>query len=71
MERLLAGKEVLPAEEMEVIDDHGYVMSLLAVVNSEDRGSFYMVDLPEDGAEMVERGPYRVPPLRFRRKEGK
>ena len=71
MEQLFAGKEELRAEEMELSDDFGYIMSLLAVVNSADRGSFYTVDLPEEGADAVEQGQYRIPALRFRRKEGK
>ena len=69
MEQLFAGRQELLSREMDLNDDHGYVMSLLAVVNSEDRGNFYTVDLPEDPAETVERGRYRIPDMRFRRRE--
>ncbi len=71
MEHLFAGRQELLTEEMELFDDHGYIMSLLAVVNSEDRGNFYTVELLDDLAETVERGRYRIPALRFIRKEEK
>lgn len=66
MNSLLTDKESCSTEDMKVNDDYSYIMSLLAVLNSTDRNSFYRV---ESTAAYFSSGVYRIPKVRFIRKE--
>ena len=68
VKRLFEGRETLDSSDFALRDDHDYIMSLLAVVNSADRDTFYEVET-DDGA--VNKAPYTIPRLTFRRKEVK
>lgn len=65
MEDLLSGKTELSSEQMTLSDDHDYIMQQLAVLNSDDRGSFYTV---KDLGGSVERDGYTTPRIVFYRK---
>ncbi len=63
------GNEVVRySKDMQLSDDTGYIMSLLAVLNSNDTGTFYHVE-ELDGS--YKEGVYSIPQLRFVRKEEK
>lgn len=59
---------VLYSKDMALEDDHSYVMSLLAVLNAGDRGSFYKVE-QLDGT--YTQGNYSIPQFKLTKKEGK
>ena len=67
MRKLFAQSDVLDAEELSVVDDYDYVMSLLAVLNSSDAGSFYRAEMLDGD---FTQGNYTMPRIRFIRKQG-
>jgi len=66
MKRLFAEKDILHAKDMNVIDDHSYVMSLLSMLNSSDPEVFFDADIL-DG--VFTQANYKIPQIRFVRKE--
>jgi len=66
MSKLFAEKNVLHSKDMNLIDDHAYVMSLLSVLGSNDPGTFYCTDTLEG---VYAQSPYRIPQMRYSRKE--
>lgn len=67
VQHLLENRNSFDSSEFTLQDDRDYIMSLLAVVNSEDKDAFYTVEYT-DGA--ISKGPFTVPLLTFRRKKG-
>ena len=65
MEDLFSGKSELSSDRMTMSDDHDYIMQQLAVLNSDDRDSFYAV---KDLGGSVERDGYTTPRIVFYRK---
>ena len=66
MDKLFAEKNVLHSKDMNLIDDHAYVMSLLSVLGSNDPGTSYRTDTLEG---VYTQSPYRTPQIRYSRKE--
>lgn len=66
MQTLMEGRQELRSEDMEIPDDHEYILNLLSVINSTDRQSFYSVEIL---GGTVTKGAYEIPRLIFRRKE--
>jgi hypothetical protein len=66
MKRLFAENDVLHSKDMNVIDDHAYVMSLLSMLSSSDPEVFFDADIL-DG--VFTQAHYRIPQIRFVRKE--
>jgi len=52
--------------DMDVKDDHAYIMSLLSVLNSEDKEAFYYTEVLDGVHTQLQ---YRLPQIRFTRKE--
>lgn len=66
MEHVFGEEDVRYSCDLGVEDDRDYAMNLLAVLNSDDRDSFYRPEILEgDYAQ----GAYKVPSVRFTRKE--
>lgn len=65
MERIFGEEAVRYSKDLELTDDQDYILSLLAVLNSDERGSFYIAEFL-DGDFSKER--YRIPQVRFARK---
>ena len=68
MRERFGNESVRYSKDMQLSDDTGYIMSLLAVLNSSDTGAFYHVE-ELDGS--YKEGVYSIPQLRFVRKEEK
>ena len=68
MRQVFGEERIRYSKDLTVVDDESYIMSLLAVLNSEDRDSFYRVE-PLEGR--CPQGSYEIPQLRFIRKEEK
>lgn len=68
MRERFGNESVRYSKDMQLSDDTGYIMSLLAVLNSNDTGAFYHVE-ELDGS--YKEGVYSIPQLRFVRKEEK
>ena len=68
VQRLFESRDSFDSSDFALRDDRDYIMSLLAVVNSEDKDAFYTVE-SADGS--IRKEPYTVPQLTFRRKEEK
>ena len=68
MRRKFGTGQILFSKDMAVKDDHAYVISLLAVLNGGDRGSFYRVEQLEG---TYTQGSYSIPQFKLIRKEGK
>jgi hypothetical protein len=66
MKRLFAEKDVLHSKDMNVTDDHAYVMSLLSMLSSSDPEVFFDADIL-DG--IFTQAHYQIPQIRFVRKE--
>jgi len=66
MKRLFAEGGVLHSSDLRVADDHAYVMSLLSVIISGDPETFYRTDILSGEYAQA---PYKIPQLRFERKE--
>jgi len=56
------------SEDMEIHNDHAYILSLLAVLHGNDRGIFYK---PEFLEGIVHKSGYTIPEIRFELKENK
>ena len=56
------------SDDMEIHDDHAYILSLLAVLHGNDNEMFYN---PEFIGENTIRGKYSVPKVRFEREDSK
>ena len=68
MQQLFAQSPVVYSGDFGLEDDEGYLMSILAMLMSEDRDSFYQADSLESS---LVNGIYTVPQLKFSRREGK
>lgn len=68
MRQKFGDEDILYSKDMAVEDDHAYIMSLLAVLNGGDPGSFYRVE--QLGGEYIQ-GKYAIPQFKLSRKEGK
>ena len=68
MRQKFGTEQILFSKDMMVQDDYAYVMSLLAVLNGGDRGSFYRVEQLEG---TYTQGSYSIPQFKLIRKEGK
>ena len=68
MRQKFGTEQILFSKDMMVQDDHAYVMSLLAVLNGGDRGSFYRVEQLEG---TYTQGSYSIPQFKLIRKEDK
>ena len=68
MRERFGNESVRYSKDLQLSDDTGYIMSLLAVLNSSDTGAFYHVE-ELDGS--YKEGVYSIPQLRFVRKEEK
>ena len=68
MKKLLTENESLLSGDIDIKDDHAYVMSLLSVLNSNDRDAFYDTEIM-DGA--YTQSPYQIPQIRFTLRERK
>ena len=62
MEKLFIDCDVLYSKDLNVVDDHAYVMSLLALIGSSDPKAFYRAEKLEGAFAQA---PYRIPQLRF------
>ena len=63
---LLDNRDVCYSKDMDITEDHVYIMSLLAVLGSYDSDAFYTAEIL-DGE--YDQAPYRIPQLRITRKE--
>lgn len=68
MEQIFGEDAVLYSKDLELTTDHDYILSLLAVLNSDERSSFYKAEFLD--GEYVKKG-YHIPQIRFARKEKK
>lgn len=68
IERMLEGRDEVSTKDFSVIDDDTYIMTLLAVVQANDRNSAYQVICCE---EYVQSEPYRVPLIVYKWRERK
>ncbi len=68
MQAVFGKENIRYSKDMNVGDDYAYIMSLLAVLESGDRGSFYRVEALEGTCFQNE---YAIPQLRFLKKEEK
>lgn len=66
MERFMDGKQIAYSGDFSITDNNGYVLSLLAVLSANERGSFYTAEILEDPVVF---GKYHIPQVRFVRKE--
>ncbi|MCL2046338.1 MAG: DUF5716 family protein [Oscillospiraceae bacterium] len=66
MASLFANGDQFYTKDMNVSDDHAYLMSLLSVSNGSDPDSFYQVEILEGD---YTNKPYQIPQLRFTKKE--
>jgi hypothetical protein len=63
-----SGGAVVESERIPIEDDADFILLILAIVRSRERGMGYTVELEEGG---IERNGYRIPRMRFRKKKGK
>ena len=68
MRQKFGDEEILYSKDLAVQDDYAYIMSLLAVLNGGDRGSFYRIEQLQGG---YTQGKYTIPQFKFTKKEGK
>ncbi|HBQ64040.1 MAG TPA: hypothetical protein DD727_03780 [Clostridiales bacterium] len=68
IEELMAGRVVLSSPEIKLSNDHDFILLMLATLRSGDRNLFYRVEFLEG---TLESGGYRIPNMRFVRKEVK
>lgn len=68
MRQRFGTEETIYSKDMGLLDDRDYIMSLLAVLNGNDRDSFYRVEELE-GA--FYQGDYSIPQFKLTRREGK
>jgi hypothetical protein len=66
MKEIFMENDIRHSSDMDVKDDHSYVMSLLSVLNSNDKESFYRTEILDGVHTQL---PYRIPQIRFTRKE--
>ena len=66
MKNFFLENDVRYSEDMDVKDDRAYVMSMLSVLNSNDKESFYHTEILDGVYTQL---PYRIPQIRFIRKE--
>jgi len=66
MKEIFIENDIRHSSDMDVKDDHAYVMSLLSVLNSNDKESFYHAKILDGVYTQL---PYRIPQIRFMRKE--
>jgi len=67
VESMFGGSPVAFSGDIEVQNDHTYILSLLAVLHGNDRGVFYR---PEYLDSIIGHGKYSIPEIRFERKKG-
>ena len=65
---LLEGRDTIGSEEIELVSDEAYILTLLAVVRQYERQMPYQIRLAEP-ARMTGNGPYRVPVMTISRKQ--
>ena len=68
MKHIFGDSPVAFSDDMDVPDDHAYILSLLAVLHGNDKGVFYK---PEFLGGNINCGKYSVPKIRFEREDGK
>ncbi|MCM1530364.1 MAG: DUF5716 family protein [Alistipes sp.] len=66
VENLLNGQEEISTKEFRIYDDDTYIMTLLSVVQANDRNSVYQVICHE---EYVKSEPYQVPLVVYKRRK--
>lgn len=66
VDRLLENKEEISTSDFEIQDDDTYIMTLLSVVQANDRNSKYTVSVSE---EFVKYGKYEIPLVVYRRRK--
>jgi hypothetical protein len=62
------GETVVESGHIPVEDDADFILLILALIRSRERGTGYTVKLLEGG---IERNGYRIPRMEFRKKDGK
>ncbi len=68
MRQKFGTEETIFSKDMDLRNDRDYIMSLLAVLNGDDRDNFYRVE-ELDGT--FHQGDYSIPQLKLTRREGK
>jgi len=66
MNKFFIDKNVCYSDDMDMKDDHSFIMSLLSVLNSNDKETFYHTEILDGDYTQM---PYRIPHIRFSRKE--
>jgi len=62
MRGIFMDDNTLYSKDLNVVDDHAYIMSMLALLNSSDLESFYQAETL--GGDFTQ-APYRIPQMRF------
>jgi len=68
VERMFGESPVAFSSDIEMQDDHTYILSLLAALHGNDRGVFYKTEFLDS---IISGNEYSLPEIRFERKKGK
>lgn len=68
MDKLLGEKNEITSREIVIENDDDYIMTLLSVVQANDRGSKYAIEFADDD---VLSGKYEIPLMTYRRRGAK
>jgi len=67
VELMFGGSPVAFSGDIEIQNDHSYILSLLAALHGNDRGGFYKTEFLDS---TIVCGKYSIPEIRFERKKG-
>ena len=65
VDELLGDKKVTSTRDFEISDDDAYIMTLLSVVQANDKSSEYTIEVKD---EIVQRGAYEIPLIIYKRR---
>lgn len=65
VDELLGDKKVISTRDFEISDDDAYIMTLLSVVQANDKSSEYTIEVKD---EIVQRGAYEIPLIIYKRR---
>lgn len=68
VDKLLEGKKEITTADFDINDDETYIMTLLSVVQANDRNSKYMIDISD---QFVKSDKYELPYIVYRRRSEK
>lgn len=68
VDKLMDGKQEVSTSDFEINDDDTYIMTLLSVVQANDRNSKYKIDISE---ELIKTGKYEIPLMVYSRRDRK